>query len=84
MFPDKATYEDIDAVLDKLSDARQGMVKAGRFDGSVASVERELEDLKKVPFGSELRNVLFMKDYAFQTFDQFVDMVRQYQSTLSR
>ena len=42
MFPDKATYEDIDSVLDKLSDARQGMVKVGRFDGSAASVEREI------------------------------------------
>ena len=84
-FPKECTYDDIERVLNRLNAARIRMVKTGRFDGTPASRQREMEDLNgKIPYGSQLKMYMVMKDYRPMNFEQWVDLVRTFQSALPR
>ena len=53
--PKDCGYDDVERVLNRLTAARIRMVKTGRFDGTPASLQREMEDLSgKVPYGLQL------------------------------
>ena len=79
-------YEDIDEVLDKIIMSHTRMYKTGNFRGGDAdSQRREMQDLRrKVPRGSRLREIFAVKDYEPTSFRQWVELVQQFASTLSR
>ena len=79
-------YEDIDEVLDKIIMSHARMYKTGNFrEGDADSQRREMQDLRrKVPKGSRLREYFAVKDYEPTSFRQWVELVQQFASTLSR
>ncbi|MCP4902948.1 MAG: hypothetical protein GY906_38790, partial [bacterium] len=82
-FPADPTFEQIQNVLVELADARIQMYRTGQF--TAATWERELASLKKkLPLGSNLRQMVLNRDYQVSSYRQFTDLVCRYQHNLQR
>ena len=84
-FSKNPNFVEIEKTLERVDSVRTRMYKCERFDYSPKSVEKEMSDLKRmVPLGSELRKTIYGKDYQPTSYDAWLNIIQQYQSTLER